>query len=103
MKVERWNTERDGPPTEAVMRRKLEMPGYGVRLYVYPRGTFFPSHAHDVDKIDAVLAGRFRITIERECHRLGVGDMLAVPRGAIHEAAVEGDIEVVSLDAVRTR
>jgi quercetin dioxygenase-like cupin family protein len=103
MNVEHWNPERDGKLTEAALRRKLEMRGYAVTRYVYPPGTRFPSHTHDVDKIDAVLSGRFRITLAEESHVLEAGDMLGVPRGAMHDAAVEGDGEVVSLDAVRIR
>ena len=65
MQVERWNVERDGPVTEALLRRKLEGLGYSVSRYDYPPGTRFPDHTHGVDKIDAVLRGRFRVTVER--------------------------------------
>lgn len=103
MQVERWNPERDGPISEAAMRRKLEARGYAVSKYVYPPGTYFPPHTHAVDKIDGVLAGRFRLSMEGRSVILEAGDLLEVPKGVVHEAEVVGDEPVVSLDAVRVR
>lgn len=101
MKVERWNTEKDGPLTESLLRQKLERLGYQVSRFIYPPGTHFPDHTHDIDKIDAVIAGRFRMTLEGTAVVLEAGDSLAVPRGAVHSAEVVGDEPVVSLDATR--
>ncbi len=101
MRVERWDTERDGPLSEQAMREKLEALGYGVARYVYPPGTYFPDHTHDIDKMDAVLSGRFRMTILNESAILEAGDCLKVPAGTVHSAEVIGDEPVVSLDATR--
>ncbi|HHQ42627.1 MAG TPA: cupin domain-containing protein [Chromatiales bacterium] len=103
VEVERWDETRDGPLTEEAMRRKLEARGYRVSRYVYPPGTYFPPHTHEVDKIDGVLSGRFRLEMLGESVILEAGDMLAVPRGVVHAAEVVGDEPVVSLDAVRVR
>jgi quercetin dioxygenase-like cupin family protein len=101
MRIEHWNEQRDGALSESSLRRKLAGLGYRATRYDYPPGTFFPPHAHDVDKIDAVLSGRFRLTIAGEPLVLGAGDWIAVPRGVVHSAEVVGDTAVVSLDAVR--
>ena len=101
MCMEHWDQETDGALTEAGLRRKLEQRGYSVTRYVYAPGTRFPMHTHGVDKIDAVLSGRFRISLEGRTHVLGPGDLLAVPRGARHSAEVIGGEAVTSLDAVR--
>ncbi len=85
------------------MRAKLEAMGYRVSRYVYPPGTHFPPHTHGVDKVDAVLSGRFRMSMRGRSVVLEAGDMLAVPAGVVHEAEVVGDEPVVSLDAVRRR
>ena len=85
------------------MRAKLEAMGYRVSRYVYPSGTHFPPHTHGVDKVDAVLSGRFRMSMHGRSVVLEAGDMLAVPAGVVHEAEVVGDEPVVSLDAVRRR
>ncbi len=101
MKVEHWDPKVDGPLTEAGMRRKLEARGYRVACYVYPPGTSFPDHTHDIDKIDGVIAGRFRMTMAGRSAVLAAGDCLSVPRGTVHSAEVVGDEPVVSLDATR--
>ncbi|HEY7546925.1 MAG TPA: cupin domain-containing protein [Blastocatellia bacterium] len=101
MNIERWNEERDGPLSESAMRRKLEERGYRVSRYVYPPGTFFPDHTHGIDKIDAVLSGRFRMTIEGREVILEAGEWISVPRGTVHSAEVLGSEPVVSLDATK--
>jgi quercetin dioxygenase-like cupin family protein len=101
MDIEHWDEASDGPLEEQSLRHKLEGRGYTVTRYVYPPGTVFPDHTHGVDKIDAVLSGRFRMTMPGGSVVLGPGDCLAVPRGVVHRAEVVGDQAVISLDAVR--
>ena len=101
IEADRWDETRDGPLSEDALRRKLEDRGFEVSRYVYPPGTYFPPHTHDVDKIDAVLAGRFRMTVEGQQVVLEAGDCLTVPRGVVHSAEVVGDEAVVSLDGIR--
>lgn len=101
MQVRRWNTAADGPLTEAALRQKLEALGYVVARYEYPAGSRFPDHAHDVDKIDAVVSGRFRVVVAGHTAQLGPGDWVEVPGGRRHTATVIGDEPVVSLDAIR--
>ncbi len=83
------------------MRRKLEARGFAVSRYVYPPGTSFPDHTHGIDKIDAVLSGRFRMTVEGREVMLEAGDSITVPRGTVHSAEVAGGEPVVSLDATK--
>ena len=101
MSFESWDVERDGALSERALREKLERKGYRVSRYVYPPGTYFADHTHEVDKIDAVVSGRFRLTLEGESVVLEAGDAIEVPRGVVHSAEVVGDEPVVSLDAVR--
>jgi mannose-6-phosphate isomerase-like protein (cupin superfamily) len=101
MQVERWHEEHDGALNESAMREKIERKGFDVRCYSYPPGTYFPPHAHGVDKWDGVLAGCFRMVMGEREVILEPGDMLFVPKGASHSAEVVGDEQVVSLDAVR--
>jgi quercetin dioxygenase-like cupin family protein len=100
MTVHGWSPV-DGPLTEAALRAKLEAFGYRVAKYVYEPGTIFPDHKHDVDKIDAVLSGRFRLVVRGHMKVLGPGQWIEIPRGTIHNASVMGDEPVVSLDAVK--
>jgi len=101
MRVERWDEALSGPATPEALRRKLEARGYRVTQYVYPPGTRFPNHTHGVDKIDAVVSGRFRLTMDGRSEVLQAGDCVAVPGGTVHSAEVVGDESVVSLDGVR--
>ena len=99
--VERWDEGRDGPVSESVLRARLERRGYAVSRYIYAPGTTFQEHTHGVDKIDAVVAGTFRVILEGKEAVLGPGDAVVVPRCAVHSAGVVGDESVVSLDAVK--
>jgi quercetin dioxygenase-like cupin family protein len=101
MNVMHWDESADGALDESAMRRKLEAMGYSVTRYDYPPGTFFPTHTHGVDKIDGVLAGRFRMATPDGEVVLEAGDLLEVPRGLEHSAEVVGGETVVSLDAIR--
>jgi quercetin dioxygenase-like cupin family protein len=103
MQIEHWHADRDGPLTERALRDKITARGYAVSRYVYPPGTFFPPHDHGVDKIDAVVSGRFRMTMGDQEVVLEAGDLLHVPRHVMHTAEVVGDEPVVSLDGVRMR
>jgi quercetin dioxygenase-like cupin family protein len=87
--------------SEAALRRRLEAEGYDVSRYTYPPGTHFPEHTHRVDKIDAVISGRFELVVSGETAVLGPGDWIDVPRGVPHAATVLGREPVVSLDAVK--
>lgn len=102
MEIRRWNRNEDGEPNEGALTRKIEALGYSVHRYTYPPGTFFPPHTHGVSKIDAVVSGRFRITMDGDSVVLGPGDWVVVPRGSEHSAEVVGDDPVVSLDAVES-
>jgi len=101
MEVESWDVERDGPLSETTLRQKLQQRGYHVSRYVYPPGTYFPDHSHGVDKIDAVLSGRFRMKIGSDEVILEAGDCLTVPCGVVHSAEVVGNEPVISLDATK--
>lgn len=101
MHVHHWDTARDGALSEKSLAEKLEDLGYTVHRYVYPPGTYFGPHTHDVDKIDAVLEGEFLIKTSDGDALLRAGDSLAVPRGTVHSAEVVGLRPVVSLDAIK--
>ena len=98
MELVRWEEKRDGALSERALRRKLEALGYRVSRWVYPPGTVFDFHTHEYDKMDAVVSGQFRMTMNGESVVLGPGDALPVPAGSAHRAEVVGAEPVVSLD-----
>jgi quercetin dioxygenase-like cupin family protein len=99
--IVQWDEKRDGMLTEAALRRKLEALGYRVSRWVYPPGTVFDFHTHEYDKMDAVVSGRFRVTMDGQSRVLAAGDALHVPAGTAHRAEVVGSEPVVSLDGER--
>jgi quercetin dioxygenase-like cupin family protein len=99
IQIQKWSENRDGPLSEDAMRHRLEKLGFTVVRYVYPPGTYFPDHTHDVEKIDGVLSGRFRVRLLGESVVLEAGDSIAIPSRAVHSAEVIGDEPVISLDA----
>src|SRR5262245_29378421 len=101
MAVHHWNPALDGEFSERALRTKLERLGYRIARYVYPPGTMFPDHTHGIDKVDAVVSGRFRLVIGGHVAILGPGDWVDVPRGVVHNATVQGDDPVVSFDAIK--
>lgn len=103
IRLESWDPTRDGELSEEAMREKLESLGYYVHTYTYAPGTRFAAHTHDVDKIDGVLSGRFRVQMHGREIVLEAGDLVWVPEGTVHSAEVVGGDPVVSLDAVRRR
>ncbi len=100
--VRHWDSARDSELNEVRMRRKLESLGYTCCIYRYDPGTFFEDHTHEVDKIDAVLSGRFRIGSGAESVILLPGDYVHIPADLVHHAEVVGGEPVLSLDAVRS-
>jgi mannose-6-phosphate isomerase-like protein (cupin superfamily) len=54
-----------------------------------------------VDRIDAVISGRFRMVVAGHFAILGPGDWVEIPRGVHHSAAVVGDEPVTGMDAAR--
>jgi quercetin dioxygenase-like cupin family protein len=101
MQIEHWHPSDDGPLDESALKRKIERRGYRVRRYVYSPGAFFPEHDHAEDKIDAVVSGCLRITMQRQECLLEAGDLLVIPKHVEHTAEVVGDEPVVCLDGVR--
>lgn len=101
MQIEHWHPSDDGPLSEAALRRKIERRGYRVKRYVYSAGVFFPAHEHAEDKIDAVVSGRFRVTMQSQEAILEAGDLVLIPKHVEHTAEVVGDEPVVSLDGIR--
>ena len=100
MRIDRWDPRRDGPVTEAALRQKVEACGYQVSRFAWPAGTVVAAQAQDRERVDAVLAGILKITLDGESAILTAGDMVYVPRGAVRRVEVVGSFPAHCLDAV---
>jgi quercetin dioxygenase-like cupin family protein len=100
MRIDRWDPRRDGPVTEAALRLKVESCGYQVSTFAWPAGTVVVAQAQDRERVDAVVAGILKITLDGESAILTAGDMVYVPRGAVRRVEVVGASTAHCLDAV---
>jgi quercetin dioxygenase-like cupin family protein len=100
MRIDRWDPRRDGPVTESGLRQKVEACGYQVSSFAWPAGTVVAPQAQDRERVDAVVAGILKITLDGESAILTAGDMVYVPRGAVRRVEVVGSSTAHCLDAV---
>lgn len=84
LKVEHWNSEKDGALNETSMRNKLKSQGYSCTRCTFPPGTDFPDHTHSVSKKDSIISGQFRFAMLGNEVILQPGDMVVVPAGVVH-------------------
>lgn len=101
MKIEQWNSAADGELTEEKLRQKLAAESYQVSREVYPAGTRFPERFQPADKISAVLAGEFKVSMGSESTILRAGDWVLIPHGTPHSIEVVGDQAVTALEGVK--
>jgi quercetin dioxygenase-like cupin family protein len=92
MRLERIAWCEDEPPTEAVLRARLEADGFSAWAWTDAPGAVYRPHTHDHDESLWVVAGEISFMIDDATHRLGPGDRLQLPAGTVHaaEAGPEG-------------
>lgn len=100
MRIQRWNPRREGPVTEAALRHKVESRGYQVVRFAWPAGTVVAAQTQDRERVDAVVAGILKVTLDGESAILTAGDLVYVPRGAVRCVEVVGSSTAHCLDAV---
>ena len=86
--------------TEAALRHKVESCGYQISTFAWPAGTVVSAQTQDRERVDAVVAGMLKITLDGESAILTAGDMVYVPRGAVRRVEVVGSSTAHCLDAV---
>jgi quercetin dioxygenase-like cupin family protein len=102
LRIDRWDPRVDGPLTEAALRRKCELEGCHVTRHTYHPGAVLAAQSVDSDRIEAVVSGLLRVTVDAESAILAAGDAIFVPRGSVRRMEVVGSSSVVSLEAVIT-
>jgi mannose-6-phosphate isomerase-like protein (cupin superfamily) len=100
MRIERWDPRRDGPLSERALRLKLEARGYHPTPHLYPAGAVAAAQAADRERIDAVVTGLMKVTLDGESAILTAGDVVFVPRGAVRRVEVVGSSPLHCLEAV---
>jgi mannose-6-phosphate isomerase-like protein (cupin superfamily) len=100
MRIDRWDVRRDGPLTEAALEQKIRARGYEPDFRTYPAGAIVapPPDAHE--RVDAVVSGLIKVTIEGESAILTAGDLVFVPHGATRRLEVVGAAPAHCLEAI---
>nr|CDS25485.1 nicotinic acetylcholine receptor subunit alpha 8 [Hymenolepis microstoma] len=101
LQITHWDEKKDGVCSSDKMKAMLEKEGFTVIPYTFSPGTDFPNHTHNVDKKDAITAGKFSFTMHGKTVVLSAGDTIFVPKNTVHAAHVVGDEDVGFLDASR--
>ena len=100
MRIDRWDVRRDGPLTEAALEQKIRARGYAPEWRVYPAGAIVAPPPDGHERVDAVVSGLIKVTIEGESAILTAGDLVFVPHGATRRLEVVGASPARCLDAV---
>ena len=99
MRIDRWDPRRDGPVTEAALRQKVSARGYEVSTFAWPAGTVVAAQAQSRERVDGVVTGVVKITLDGETAILTAGDIVYVPRGSIRRMEVVGSHTAHCIDA----
>jgi mannose-6-phosphate isomerase-like protein (cupin superfamily) len=100
MRIERWDLRRDGALSEAALSEKLQTLGYDPLPRPLPSGTIASARVHRRDRLEAVLAGLLKVTIDGESAILTAGDIVFIPAGAASRLEAVGTSSVQCLEAV---
>jgi hypothetical protein len=99
MRIDRWDAHRDGPLNERSLHDKLKTLGYEPlpRPHV---GAIASARIHRRDRLEAVLAGLLKVSIDGESAILTAGDIVFVPAGAARRLDTVGTSPVHCIEAV---
>ena len=100
MRIERWDARRDGVLTEPAVSDKLRTLGYEPLPRPLASGAIASARVHRRDRLEAVLAGLLKVTIDGESAILTAGDIVFIPAGADRRLEAVGTSPVQCLEAV---
>lgn len=97
-RIERWNTQLDGPLSEAALQRKIEGLGYRISARTYPAGIAAPAPADPHPTLTAVVHGLVKLTLDDEPELLSAGDIALIPSGSRRRVEVVGPSTALCLE-----
>jgi mannose-6-phosphate isomerase-like protein (cupin superfamily) len=100
MRIERWEVRSDGPLNEGTLRQKLDALGYGAAVVLDPVEAVGTARAEGSERVEAVVSGLIKVTINGESAILTAGDVVFVPRGAVRRVEAVGVSAASSIRAV---
>lgn len=93
-----WDFVRQG-----VERKAFSGEGATVALHRLLPGNEQRPHEHPNEQIVYILEGVVDFHVEEEIHRLGPGELIAIPANVRHYAVVVGDEPALNLDIFTPR
>ena len=84
LRVIRW--EGAGPPAAEALRERLRAARCSAVEWSDPPGRVYEAHAHDHDKVIALVRGGITFEIAEADYPLAPGDILYLPAGTVHAA-----------------
>jgi mannose-6-phosphate isomerase-like protein (cupin superfamily) len=100
MRIERWDPRRDGPFSERALQEKIEARGYLVTARTLPAGAAVAGQPDARERIDAVVSGLIKVTLDGESAILTGGDIGYVPAGFARRIEVLGTAPARCLEAI---
>jgi quercetin dioxygenase-like cupin family protein len=100
MRIDRWDVRRDGALSEAALDKKIQSQGYEGGLRIYPAGAMVSAQTDGRERIQGVVRGLIKVTIDGESAILTAGDVVFVPRGAVRRVEVIGSAAAHCLEAI---
>jgi len=91
MELRRIPWDRDDPPGEGTLRRRLEEEGFEVTAWRDPADRRYDAHRHACDESLWVVRGEIVLRVGADDYALGPGDRLLLPRGTEHTARAGPD------------
>ena len=82
--VEAKNVAAGKDTTIQVLISSQEGPNFALRKFSMKKGGGMPRHTNTVEHEQYVLRGQAKITIGDETHQVKTGDVVFIPKGAIH-------------------
>ena len=99
MRIDRWDARREGPLTEPALRQKLHALGYDASSRASAAGGVGGIQIDGRERVQAVLAGLVRVTVDGEAAILAPGDIAFVPRGAVCRVEAVGSAPALCVEA----
>ena len=100
MRIERWDVRRDGPLNETALRHKLAALGYEAAPSIHAVDGVATARADVSERVEAVVSGLIKVTIDGESAILTAGDVVFVPRGSVRRVEKVGPSAASGLHAV---
>ncbi len=101
LRIERWDTPRDGPYNEQSLMQKLLVWGYDTTKLLMRPGTSVEPEIVAAEKVLAIASGELKIEVEGHTMNIKPGDCVFIPQGVELGLEVIGERPVLKFTAAK--